>query len=303
LREALRVESYLNKVAATVTRFCDQFAHATGLVAEDLRVRSKVMRDAGVLPKSARGRGATPATTAEAVKIMLAALGGGLQTRTPDLVAAIWQLKYSHADQITRAVGPDGVERTAYLQTRLGIELEQGLTSRNFGSVICFAIDECRSHGGRTAILGNVEGLHVWQAGDCAMIETKSGARYWYHQPIHAQSPASLIAPARVRIMASIPAVALAIAADLTLHSSELQTNEPELALAETKDAPRTMARGASDSVSQQDGNPVDPSVPPESATSGRSGQERELGHRSTVITSQGDPHGSIVSFRAAAIA
>lgn len=90
---------------------------------------------------------------------------------------------------------------------------------------------------------------------------------------LHAQSPASLIAPARVRIMASIPAIALAIAADLTLHASELQTNEPELALPETKDAPRTMARGASDSVSQRNANSVDPSVPPESATSGRPGQ------------------------------
>lgn len=296
----------MNRAAATVTRFCEQIATATGLAADDLRVRAKYLREAGMLPQSGRGRGATPATTWEAVRILLAALGGGMQNRSPNMVAAIWQLKYSHSDHVTRTVNEAGVEITARQDTRLHQDLERNLSSLNFGALVCFAVDECRTHGGRQGILNEVESLHVWQSGECAMIHTRNGTRYWYRQPVTAQSPAVAIAMAPVTMMASLPAVALALAADLTLHPSDLQSNQPELPLSETKDAPRPMASGASNSVSQQDCNPVDPQENLDSAPRADSGQERELGHPSArqAVSTQGDPnHGSIVAFRAAAVA
>lgn len=296
----------MNRAAATVTNFCTQIASATGLAAEDLRVRCKYMREAGMLPQSARGRGATPATTKEAVNILLAALGGGMQSRSPELVKALWHLRYSHTDQVTRTINDAGVEITARQITRPHAELERNLGNQSFGYLVCFAIDECRTRGGRDAIINEIESLHVWQAGDSAMVQTRNGTRYWYSQPINAQSRAAMIALAPVSTMASIPVIALAMAADLTLRPSELQSNQPELALSETKDAPRPMAGGASNSVSQRNDNSVDPSEHPDSATSGDSGQERELGQPSVVkaVTMQGDPaHGSIVPLRAAAVA
>jgi len=264
------------------------------------------MREAGMLTQCARGRVATPATTVEGVKILLDELGGGMQNRCPELVNALWTLRYSGSDEISRTVNEAGVELTARQPTRPTPELERHLGNLNFGDLVLWAVDACRSRGGRDAILNEIESLHVWQAGDSAMIQERNGKRYWYRQPINAQSRAAMIALAPVSTMASIPVIALAMAADLTLHPSELQTNQPELALSETKDAPRPMAGGASNSVSQQDGNPVDPSEHPDFATSGDSGQERELGQPSVVkaVTMQGDPaHGSIVPIRAAAVA
>lgn len=296
----------MNRAAATVTRFCEQIASATGLAAEDLRVRCKYMREAGMLPQSARGRGATPATTYEAVKILLAALGGGMQNRSPELVGALWTLRYERTDQITRTINDGGAEITARQPIRPHPELERNLENLNFGAALCVAIDECRTEGGRHIILNWLDTLHVWQAGDTAMIQTLDGYRFWYRRPFNAQSPAAMIAQARVSTMTTLPAIGLAIAAGLTLHPSALQTNQAELALSETKDAPRPMAGGASESVSQRNANSVDPLNHPDSAPKADSGQERELGQPNVVkaVTTQGDPsHGSIVSFRAAAVA
>lgn len=290
----------MNRTAATVTRFCEQIATATGLAADDLRVRAKYLREAGMLPQSGRGRGATPATTADAAKILLAALGGGMQNRSPQTVAALWQLKYSDSDRLLRF--GDDTRREPFQPHP---DLERNLASLNFGALVCFVIDECRTRGGREGVLSEIASIHVWQSGESAMIETKNGIRYWLRRPITAQSPAAAIAMAPVTMMASLPIVALALAADLTLHPADLPSNQPELPLSETKDAPRPMASGASNSVSRQDGNPVDPQNQSDSATYDESEQERESGHPSArqAVSTQGDPYGSIVAFRAAAVA
>lgn len=288
----------------TLTRLCEQLALATGLPAADLKMRARSLRAAGIVAQSARGAGATPATTREGIAMLLAAMAQGPQSDAAAAVARVWALGFQRITETT--VGTDGtgaVTRRSQEVAADAATVEQ-LRSRTLGNAIGGAIDQCRLAAGRAGLLSLLTDLHVWQDGSSAMVETQDGKQIWYGPVADPNAPASMIKTAPIRFMSTVPATVLAVLADATLHPSAIRADEPELPL-ETKTASLTKANEAvNSSESQRRGNAVGPDLQTDDATPGDSSARDHVEKPSNVIgldhIRRTSPHGQVEPLRAA---
>jgi hypothetical protein len=294
--------------APTLTRLCEQLALATGLPAADLKMRARAMRKAGIVPASARGAGATPATTREGIALLLAALGQGPQADAPATVTRLWDLGFQKITQTT--AGTDGTGAVTRRQQEVETDAAQVelLRIRTLGPAIGGAVDQCRTTGGRANMLSAVRALHIWQDGSSAMVEMLDGKQIWYGPAADTNAPASMLKTAPIGFLSTAPAVILAVIADATLHPSALRADEPQFTFepetTETKNAPQHKASGASVSmVQQQPGKAEVPDTQSDSRTERESGAMGFAAPSNVIgLTSRQQdqaPHGKVEPFRA----
>lgn len=294
-----RLEVDALKPNHTVTRLCDHIGLATGLSPEDLKMRARALRQAGLLPPSPRGAGAIPATTLDAITILLAAMGQGLQSRSPDVVDALRDLRYQRTDAVETINENSGAVITRRSNKALSAAVVANLRAMNLGAILGYVIDQCRTNAGRQDILTNIKSLHIWQDGSMAMAETPDGQRVWYGMDENPNAPPPAVTTARVSFMSSVPASVLAILADLTVRPEELSM-QTELPLLKTNAPPVPAGEASDDSVSPNPGaNPVVSRSQPESTAERDSdASPNDSGQRGSQTTALGDARHNVVKLQ-----